>query len=209
MRFRLIPLLLLLVPLPVFVGACLFVTPSADESRPAVWPKDISTVTPVPVYELPVLEHVVAKEEVAPVIINKELDGLTVVSADPMPTSISGVKTVTKSEVVERDYDIVRMVVRAYCPCVRCCSPSRGITSTQTNAWKPGLAVSPKIIGYGTKIVVPGYNNDEPVYADDTGPNTGRDRRGRPLIEVRTVYHWQARDWGRQILDVKVYRAGN
>jgi 3D (Asp-Asp-Asp) domain-containing protein len=200
-RLRLVPLLILAIVIPAFVGAC-FVAGPADK-------EDIDwrrvEVVPKPVYELPPLEK---KESPAPIILNKKIDGITLVSVDPMPAKIESVGVVPPKE--EKEYYIVRMVVRAYCPCVRCCgSRAQGVTSTQTNAWKPGIAVARTVIPYGTKMVVSGYNDDESAYADDTGPNTGLDKEGRPKIEVRTVYHWQAREWGRQVIDVKVYKTKN
>lgn len=78
-----------------------------------------------------------------------------------------------------------------------------GITSTGTNAWKPGVAVNPDVIPYGTVLRIPGYNNGMPVVADDTGGAMRREK-DKILIDVRMKYHWEAKLWGRKKLTILV-----
>jgi 3D (Asp-Asp-Asp) domain-containing protein len=81
-----------------------------------------------------------------------------------------------------------------------------GKTSTRTNAWKPGIAVDPQAIPYGTVIQVPGYTRAEWAVADDTGGAMRRAwRKNRKiLIDIRMSYHWEAVQWGRQSLRVRI-----
>ena len=46
----------------------------------------------------------------------------------------------------------------AYCPCVKCCGKSDGITATGTQATAGRtIAVDPSIIPYGTEIIIDGH----------------------------------------------------
>ena len=58
------------------------------------------------------------------------------------------------------------MILTAYCPCVKCCGKSDGITATGTLA-KQGrtIAVDPRYISYGTEVVIDGVT----YVAEDCG----------------------------------------
>ena len=93
----------------------------------------------------------------------------------------------------------------AYCPCPKCCgTQSPGITSIGKNAWTNGLAADPTYLNYGTKVFVPGYGLS---VIDDTGGAMRRHwrRNGILHIDVRMTYHYEARQWGKQYLRVKIY----
>jgi len=96
--------------------------------------------------------------------------------------------------------------VTAYCPCARCCDKMTGETSTQSNAWKPGVAAFPGALPYGTLVSVPGYERAEWAVIDDTGGAMKKawKNKGKILLDIRMVYHWQARQWGRKTLTVGV-----
>ncbi|MBN2713507.1 MAG: 3D domain-containing protein, partial [Planctomycetes bacterium] len=86
-----------------------------------------------------------------------------------------------------------------------CCgSHANGRTSTGTSAWTRGLAADPSAIPYGTYVFVPGYGY---ASVDDTGGAMRRVWRTKGMIHIdlRMNYHWQARQWGRKVLKVKVY----
>lgn len=96
-------------------------------------------------------------------------------------------------------------LVTAYCPCSKCCGThSPGITSIGKDAWTPGLAADPECLNYGTKVMVPGYGISN---IDDTGGAMRRHwrRNGLLHIDVRMTYHYEAREWGKQYLRVKIY----
>ena len=99
-------------------------------------------------------------------------------------------------------YKTVLVRVSAYDPCKRC-TPGKGITSTGGSAWLDGAAADPKWLPYGTKITVPGYGT---TTVDDTGAAMKKRRwkDGIPRLDVRMTYHWQARQWGVQYLEVKI-----
>lgn len=96
-------------------------------------------------------------------------------------------------------------LITAYCPCPKCCgTQSPGITSIGKDAWTPGLAADPIYLPYGTKVFVPGYGLS---VIDDTGGAMRRHwrRNGLLHIDVRMTYHYEARQWGKQYLRVKIY----
>ena len=101
----------------------------------------------------------------------------------------------------------VRAKVTGYCPCVRCCGKyADGKTATGSNAWKPnGCAVDKRAIPYGTMVWIPGYGFR---IADDTGSAMRRSwrRRRKFHVDVRTVYHWEARKVGNDTVTIILFR---
>ena len=96
-------------------------------------------------------------------------------------------------------------LVTAYCPCAKCCGThSPGITSIGKNAWTPGLAADPLKLDYGTEVFVDGYGMS---VVDDTGGAMRRHwrRDGILHIDVRMTYHYEAREWGKRYMRVKIY----
>lgn len=96
--------------------------------------------------------------------------------------------------------------VTAYCPCARCCGEMTGKTSTRTNAWRPGVAVDPRAIAYGSLVHVPGYERAEWAKADDTGAAMRRAWREHKKInvDIRYQYHWEAVQWGTQEMEITI-----
>lgn len=110
-----------------------------------------------------------------------------------------------QDEMISMPCRTVWAIVTAYCPCRRCCGRhANGITSTGTSAWQRGAAADPGAISYGTRIFVPGYGY---TTVDDTGGAMRRVWRQNGLIHIdlRMNYHWQARQWGRKVIKVKIY----
>jgi 3D (Asp-Asp-Asp) domain-containing protein len=125
---------------------------------------------------------------------------ITVVSVDPKPAYVIQDKPVRRRTVIQETY--VNAVVTAYCPCSRCCGRrAKGLTRLETSAWQPGVAADWKHWPAGTMVIIEGYNNDEPVMVDDTG---GDDVKGKTRFDIRMTYHWQARNWGRQPVRIRV-----
>ncbi len=96
-------------------------------------------------------------------------------------------------------------LVTAYCPCAQCCGTlSPGITSIGKSAWTTGLAADPLKLDYGTEVFVDGYGLS---VVDDTGGAMRRHwrRDGILHIDVRMTYHYEARQWGKRYMRVKIY----
>lgn len=101
----------------------------------------------------------------------------------------------------------VRAYVTAYEPSYRCCGRfADGKTSTGTNAWRMnGVATYKEAIPHGTYMEIPGIGIR---VSDDTG-RAMRDswkERGVYHIDVRMTYYYQARRWGHEWLNVKLYK---
>lgn len=66
----------------------------------------------------------------------------------------------------EKNINLGKFMLTAYCDCVKCCGKTDGITSTGTKA-KQGrtIAVDPKVIPYGTKVII----NGKTYVAEDCG----------------------------------------
>jgi len=99
------------------------------------------------------------------------------------------------------EWQTVRMRVTAYCPCPRCCGSSADGITANGHKIRSGdtLAAADKKFSFGTEMIVPGYNNGEPIKVLDRGGAI----RGNKL-DVLFDSHKQAQKWGVRYLDVKV-----
>jgi 3D (Asp-Asp-Asp) domain-containing protein len=95
------------------------------------------------------------------------------------------------------------MEVTAYCACHRCCGPrAQGITASGRRVSYNGgrfVAADTKILKFNTKLMIPGYANNQPVEVIDRGGAI----KGNKL-DVYFATHQEARKWGRQKLWVTV-----
>ncbi len=100
-------------------------------------------------------------------------------------------------------WETVTMRVTAYCGCKRCCGKfADGKTANGHRIQDNDVFVAAdKMYPFGTEIIVPGYNNDEPVKVFDRG----RVIRGNRL-DVFFNSHKTAREWGVKYLEVKLRR---
>ena len=98
----------------------------------------------------------------------------------------------------------VHMKVTAYCPCPICCGAySDGITASGKSINTNGsrfVAADTRILSFGTRLGIPGYNNGQPVPVLDRGGAIKGNR-----LDVFFISHKQAIKWGVKHLDVKVY----
>ena len=100
------------------------------------------------------------------------------------------------------EWQNMRMRVTAYCPCPKCCGQySDGITACGHKI-RPGdtFVAADKRYPFGTKMVIPGYNNGQAVEVLDRG---GAIRGNR--LDVFFNSHTDALKWGVRYLDVKVH----
>lgn len=100
------------------------------------------------------------------------------------------------------EWQTVRMRVTAYCPCPECVGTgSPGITASGHKIQSGDVFVAAdKSYPFGTKIIVPGYNDNQPVEVLDRGGAIKGDR-----IDVFFPTHEEALEWGVKDLDVKVF----
>ena len=98
--------------------------------------------------------------------------------------------------VTEREYIEVTATLTAYCPCVKCCGKSDGITASGTQATAGRtVAVDTRLIPYGTEISIDGKT----YVAEDCGGKV----KGY-TIDVFFDSHEEALNFGRQTKTVKI-----
>jgi 3D (Asp-Asp-Asp) domain-containing protein len=99
---------------------------------------------------------------------------------------------------------VIKVLATAYCPCKKCCGKwADGKTSTNRNAYLPGVAVDPKWIPLGAKLSIPEYNKGEWVIADDIGGAIKKKKNKPHRIDVRFKTHQEALEWGRKIITIR------
>ena len=96
------------------------------------------------------------------------------------------------------------MLVTGYCPCRHCCGRySDGKTASGRSIHAYGsrfVAADTRILSFGTKVSVPGYQQGIPVPVLDRG---GRIKGHR--MDVFFLSHARASQWGARWLNVTVY----
>ena len=99
------------------------------------------------------------------------------------------------------EWQTVRMRVTAYCPCPKCCGEYSDGQTACLHKIRPGdsFVAADRKYGFGTEMLIPGYNNGEPVKVLDRGGAISGDR-----LDVFFSSHEEALEWGVQYLDVKV-----
>ena len=97
-----------------------------------------------------------------------------------------------------REYE---MRVTAYCACEKCCGKNSDKTTASGHKIKRGdkFVAADERYPFGTEIIVPGYNNSEPVKVLDRGYVIRGNR-----LDVFFDSHREAREWGVKYLPVKV-----
>ena len=98
-------------------------------------------------------------------------------------------------------WQTIRMRVTAYCSCRKCCGKqSDGITASGHKIRHGDKFVAAdKMFSFGTELIIPGYNNSQPVKVLDRG----RVIRGSRL-DVYFDSHKKALKWAVKYLPVKV-----
>ena len=96
---------------------------------------------------------------------------------------------------------VIEMRVTAYCWCKKCCGKhSDGITANGHRIRIGDTFVAAdKKYSFGTEMIVPGYNNSQPVKVLDRGRVIKGDR-----LDVFFNSHHRAKVWGVRYLPVKV-----
>jgi 3D (Asp-Asp-Asp) domain-containing protein len=98
---------------------------------------------------------------------------------------------------------VVRMLVTAYCPCKICCGPNaHGVTASgKPVSYNDGhfVAADTRMLPFGTQLLIPGYDSDNPVPVIDRGGAIKGNR-----LDVFFPTHEQAREWGRRWVMVTV-----
>ena len=100
------------------------------------------------------------------------------------------------TEIEEVQPVIKEYVITAYCPCVKCCGKSDGITASGVKATEGVTIATDKSIPFGTK-----------VYIDGVGERIVQDRGGAikgNRIDLYFDSHQEALNFGRQTKQVTI-----
>ena len=119
-------------------------------------------------------------------------------AVEPVEISEPIIEQEYTTAVAEREYIEVTATLTAYCPCVKCCGKSDGITASGTQATAGRtVAVDTRLIPYGTEISIDGKT----YVAEDCGGKV----KGY-TIDVFFDSHEEALNFGRQTKTVKIYK---
>ncbi len=126
--------------------------------------------------------------------------GALLLYASGLATGLLGNARPKESPVLEQ-YKFMR--VTAYCPCEKCCGRwADGFTASGYKIQKDDRFVAaPKDIPFGTKLIVPGYNNNQPVEVRDRGGSITNQR-----LDVFFDSHQEALEWGVKILRIEIVK---
>ncbi len=125
--------------------------------------------------------------------------GLGAMASQPVD---GGVELIHETRLTTGNSHVVWMNVTAYCPCPKCCGKNaRGITASGKLIDFNGghFAAAPAQYSFGTKLIIPGYNNSQPVQVLDRGGAI----KGNHL-DVFFPTHEEAKQWGRRWVGVIV-----
>ena len=123
----------------------------------------------------------------------------TVVETTVVPTTekvTTTEPTTTTQPTTKAKSTTARFKLTAYCACAKCCGKTDGITASGTKATQGRtIAVDPRVIPYGTKVII----NGNTYIAEDCGGAIKENR-----IDVYFNSHSEALKFGVQYADVTI-----
>ena len=121
---------------------------------------------------------------------------VSIILMNPIPLSQEPLPVVIE-QAEPQTVDLGEFKITAYCPCVKCCGKwANGITSTGVTAQaNRTIAVDPKVIPYGSKVII---NGNEYVAEDCGGAIKGN------RIDIYFDTHKEALQWGVKYKEVKM-----
>jgi 3D (Asp-Asp-Asp) domain-containing protein len=125
----------------------------------------------------------------------------------PLPKAVAEISPTLRvnlpSAGPKRTHRVLRMEVTAYCHCIKCCGPAaQGLTASgKPVSYNNGFFVAgdTNVLPFGTKLIIPGYAEDQPVEVIDRG---GAIKGYR--LDVYYPNHEVALEWGRRFVNVIV-----
>ncbi len=133
--------------------------------------------------------------------------GLSKPKATLLSTKITQINTAVATNPPQMEPEIplwhaVQMRVTAYCPCEKCCGQYADGITTSGHKIQPNetFVAADKRYPFGTEMIVPGYNNNNPVKVLDRG-GAIKDNR----LDIFFPTHQEALNWGVKYLDVKIF----
>lgn len=128
---------------------------------------------------------------------------LSIASVIPTESSTTVAETTTATETTtiietttEPPRNIMTVTATAYCPCVKCCGKSDGITASGVKAVQGVTVATDKSLPFGTKIYIEGVG--ERIVQDRGGSIKGN------RIDIYFDSHEEALEFGRQTIEIEV-----
>ncbi|CAN5346583.1 hypothetical protein BH09PLA1_BH09PLA1_25480 [soil metagenome] len=144
----------------------------------------------------------VAKTETVKVVSNNVLAPISA-QRELMHDIATPVTSPVSTSIILPHVRTVMMQVTAYCPCKKCCGPNaQGITASGKDiSYNDGrfVAADTRNLPFGTKLIIEGYHNTQPVEVIDRGGAIKGDK-----LDVFFPTHQEALEWGRQTIEVKI-----
>lgn len=131
----------------------------------------------------------------------QDIDSASIIDTQQDQELLNLLKNSGIKEPARPKWKTVRMRVTAYCTCPKCCGKfSDGITAN-LHKIRPGdrFVAADKRYAFGTKMIIPGYNNERAVDVKDRGRLIKGNR-----LDVFFNSHQTAQKWGARYLDVMV-----
>jgi len=124
---------------------------------------------------------------------------ITQINTQPLPREI--IRPYLTGAKPPAEWKIVQVRVTAYCPCEKCCGNSADGITASGHKIQPNetFVAAGKQYPFGTEMIIPGYNNDQPVKVLDRGSAI---QDGR--LDIFFPSHQQALNWGVKSLSVQI-----
>jgi 3D (Asp-Asp-Asp) domain-containing protein len=122
-------------------------------------------------------------------------------SAGPILLSTTFTQSDIDNSKQPSEWQTVQMKVTAYCPCSKCCGSSADGITASNHRIEAGdtFAAADRKYPFGTKMIILGYNDNQPVEVlDRGGAITGNH------IDIFFPTHKQALQWGVKYIDVSI-----
>ena len=125
------------------------------------------------------------------------LEVTTTEQTTTVETTVTTTEPITTTQpTTEAKSTTARFKLTAYCACAKCCGKTDGITASGTKATQGRtIAVDPRVIPYGTKVII----NGNTYIAEDCGGAIKENR-----IDVYFDSHSEALKFGVQYADVTI-----
>ncbi len=135
------------------------------------------------------------------------ISGLSKPKATLLSTNITQINTVPavttppQIEPATPLWRTVQMRVTAYCPCEKCCGKSADWITASGHKIQPNetFVAAGKQYPFGSEMIIPGYNNNQPVKVLDRG-SAIQDSR----LDLFFPSHQKALNWGVKSLPVQI-----
>ncbi len=115
-------------------------------------------------------------------------------------TGNTGTAIIATPEQIQNAKYLGKFLCTAYCPCVKCCGKSDGITASGKKATPNHTIATDRNFAFGTQLII----GNQIYTVEDRGGNIKGNR-----IDVYFNTHQEALNWGKKTLDIYLYTVPN